>query len=334
MKGLRDIPRSVLDLAPIVAGGTAADAFRNSIALVQHAERLGYNRYWVAEHHNIPGVASAATSVVIARLAAATARIRVGAGGVMLSNHAPLAIAEQFGTLESMFPGRIDLGLGRAPGGDQPTARALRRDHPRPGEEFPQLLTELRGYFSEPAPGQHVRAVPGAGLAVPIWLLSSSGFSAGLAGRLGLPFAFAGQFAPQAMLASFESYREAFRPGGMLPEPYAMAGANVIAADTDREARRLATSQQQSFLNMVRGRPAPLLPPVDSMEGLWSPAEEAAVAANLGASIIGGPETVRRGLESLLAATQADEIMVHAMIHEPAARLRSYEIVAGVWESR
>ncbi len=328
MKTLNTIPLSVLDLAPIVAGGSAAEAFRNSVALVQRAEELGYHRYWVAEHHNIPGVASAATSVVIGRLAAATSTIRVGAGGIMLSNHAPLVIAEQFGTLESMFPGRIDLGLGRAPGGDQPTARALRRDHPRGGEEFPQLLEELRGYFLPAKAGQVVKAVPGAGLDVPIWLLSSSGFSAELAGRLGLPFAFAGQFSPQAMVASCELYRSVFRPSGALLEPYVMVGVNIIAADTDNEARRLATSHQQAFLNMVRGKPSQLLPPVDTMDGRWSPAEEAAVADHLSASIIGGPETVSRGLADLGARTQADEIMINAMIFDPAARLHSYEIVA------
>lgn len=333
MKKLREIPRSVLDLAPIVQGGTAAGAFRASIELARKAEALGYHRYWVAEHHNIPGVASAATAVVIGRLAAETKRMRLGAGGIMLSNHAPLVIAEQFGTLESMFPGRIDLGLGRAPGGDQPTARALRREHPRPGEEFPELLAELRGYFREPTPGQAIKAVPGAGLDVPIWLLSSSGFSAELAGLLGLPFAFAGQFAPQAMVGSFELYRRAFRPAGVLLEPCAMAGVNVIAADTDAEARRLATSHQQAFLNMVRGRPAKLPPPVDTMDGRWSDAEAAAVEGNLGASIVGGPDTVRRGLEALLADTGADEIMVNAMIFDPAARQRSYEIVADVWEA-
>lgn len=331
MKTLRDTPRSVLDLAPIVAGSTAAEAFNNSIALVKKAEALGFHRYWVAEHHNIPGVASAATSVVIGRLAAETKKIRVGSGGIMLSNHAPLVIAEQFGTLEAMFPGRIDLGLGRAPGGDQPTSRALRRDHPRPGEEFPQLLAELRGYFRAAVQGQVIRAIPGAGMDIPIWLLSSSGFSAELAGVLGLPFAYAGQFSPQAMDASFELYRQSFQPSGALLEPYAMVGVNVIAADTDEEAKRLATSHQQAFLNMVRGKPSQLPPPVDSMDGRWSAPEEAAVAGNLSASITGGPETVRRGLEALLARTQADEIMVNAMIFDQAARLRSYEIVADGW---
>jgi luciferase family oxidoreductase group 1 len=328
---LKDIPRSVLDLSPVVAGGTPAGAFRDSLALARHAEKLGYHRYWVAEHHNMVGIASAATSVVIGHLAAGTERIRVGAGGIMLANHAPLVIAEQFGTLESLFPGRIDLGLGRAPGGDQAAARALRRTLGTSGDDFPQLLEELRGYFQSSRPGQAVKAVPGEGLDVPIWLLSSSGFSAELAGVLGLPFAFAGQFAPQAMEASCDLYRRVFRPSGALLEPYVMVGVNVIAADNDGEARRLATSHQQAFLNMIRGRPGRLPPPVDSMDGRWSPAEEAAVAGNLSASIIGGPETVRRGLDDLLARTQANEIIMNAMVFDQAARLKSYEITAGLW---
>ena len=334
MAQLKNIPRSVLDLSPVVAGSTPGEALRRSLELARHAEKLGYHRYWVAEHHNMVGIASAATSVVIGYIAAGTERIRVGSGGIMLPNHAPLVIAEQFGTLEALFPGRIDLGLGRAPGGDPAAARALRRTLGTGGEDFPQLLEELRGYFQKARPGQPVRAVPGEGLNVPIWLLSSSGFSAELAGVLGLPFAFAGQFSPQAMEASFALYRQAFRPSGALLEPYAMVGVNVIAADTDAEARRLATSHQQAFLNMIRGRPGQLPPPLDSMDGHWSPGEEAAVAGNLSASIIGGPETVRRGLEELLARTQADEVMINAMIFDPAARLRSYEIVAEAWGSK
>ncbi|MFA6963017.1 MAG: LLM class flavin-dependent oxidoreductase [Opitutaceae bacterium] len=328
---LKDIPRSVLDLSPVLAGGTPGGALRDSLALARHAEKLGYHRYWVAEHHNITGIASAATSVVIGHLAAGTERIRVGAGGIMLANHAPLVIAEQFGTLESLFPGRIDLGLGRAPGGDQAAARALRRTLGTSGEDFPQLLEELRGYFKVSRPGQAVRAVPGEGLNVPIWLLSSSGFSAELAGLLGLPFAFAGQFAPQSMVASCELYRRVFRPSGSLLEPYVMVGVNVVAADNDEAARRLATSHQQAFLNLIRGQPGRLPPPVDEMAGHWSPAEEAAVAGNLSASIIGGPETVRRGLDDLLARTQANEIIMNAMIFDQSARLKSYEIIAGVW---
>ncbi len=331
MTQLKDIPRSVLDLSPVVAGGTPGGALRDSLALARHVEKLGYHRYWVAEHHNMVGIASAATSVVIGHIAAGTERIRVGSGGIMLANHAPLVIAEQFGTLESLFPGRIDLGLGRAPGGDQAAARALRRTLGTSGDDFPELLNELRGYFQPARPGQAVRAVPGAGLDVPIWLLSSSGFSAQLAGVLGLPFAFAGQFSPQAMVASCELYRNSFQPSGVLLEPYVMVGINVIAADTDAEARRLATSHQQAFLNLVRGRPGQLPPPVESMDGHWSPEEAAAVAGNLSASITGGPETVRRGLEGLLAKTGADEIIINAMIFDPIARMRSYEIVADVW---
>jgi luciferase family oxidoreductase group 1 len=331
MAKLKDIPRSVLDLSPVVAGGTPGEALRDSLALARHVEKLGYHRYWVAEHHNMAGIASAATAVVIGHIAAGTDRIRVGSGGIMLANHAPLVIAEQFGTLESLFPGRIDLGLGRAPGGDQAAARALRRTLGTTGEDFPQLLEELRGYFKESRPGQPVRAVPGEGLNVPIWLLSSSGFSAELAGVLGLPFAFAGQFSPQAMVASCDLYRRVFRPSGALLKPYVMVGVNVIAADTDEEAKRLATSHQQAFLNLIRGQPGRLPPPLESMDGHWSREEAAAVAGNLSASIVGGPATVRRGLEALLAKTGADEIIINAMIFDQVARIRSYEIVADVW---
>jgi luciferase family oxidoreductase group 1 len=331
MAQLKDIPRSVLDLSPVVAGGTPGEALRDSLALARHVEKLGYHRYWVAEHHNMAGIASAATAVVIGHIAAGTDRIRVGSGGIMLANHAPLVIAEQFGTLESLFPGRIDLGLGRAPGGDQAAARALRRTLGTTGEDFPQLLEELRGYFKESRPGQPVRAVPGEGLNVPIWLLSSSGFSAELAGVLGLPFAFAGQFSPQAMVQSCDLYRRVFRPSGALLKPYVMVGVNVIAADTDEEAKRLAISHQQAFLNLIRGQPGRLPPPVESMDGHWSREEAAAVAGNLSASIVGGPETVRRGLEALLAKTGADEIIINAMIFDQVARIRSSEIVADVW---
>jgi luciferase family oxidoreductase group 1 len=331
MAKLKDIPRSVLDLSPVVAGGTPGEALRDSLALARHVEKLGYHRYWVAEHHNMAGIASAATAVVIGHIAAGTDRIRVGSGGIMLANHAPLVIAEQFGTLESLFPGRIDLGLGRAPGGDQAAARALRRTLGTTGEDFPQLLEELRGYFKESRPGQPVRAVPGEGLNIPIWLLSSSGFSAELAGVLGLPFAFAGQFSPQAMVASCDLYRRVFRPSGALLKPYVMVGVNVIAANTDEEAKWLATSHQRAFLNLIRGQPGRLPPPLESMDGHWSREEAAAVAGNLSASIVGGPETVRRGLEALLAKTGADEIIINAMIFDQVARIRSYEIVADVW---
>src|SRR3954469_13039879 len=261
------IRHSLLDLSPIVAGSTASQSFRNTLDLAQHAERWGYHRYWLAEHHNIPGIASAATSVVIGYVAGGTSTIRVGAGGIMLPNHAPLVIAEQFGTLESLYLGRIDLGLGRAPGGDQATARALRRYLGSSGDTFPRDLMELMSYFRKAEPGQAVRAVPGEGLDVPIWLLGSSDFSATLAAELGLPFAFASHFAPDYLHAALELYRENFKPSGRLDSPQTMVGVNVIAADTDAEARRLFTSLQQQFLNMVRGRPGQLPPPVDDMDG-------------------------------------------------------------------
>lgn len=331
MKHEGRVPLSVLDLSPIGVGSTAAEALRNSLGLARRAEALGFRRFWVAEHHNMTGIASAATAVVIGHIAGGTKRIRVGSGGIMLPNHAPLVVAEQFGTLAALFPGRIDLGLGRAPGSDQATARALRRQLDTRGEDFPRLLEELRAFLAPAVDGQRVRAVPGAGAEVPIWLLSSSGWSAELAGRLGLPFAFAGQFAPQAMEESFELYRRVFRPSKALAGPYAMVGVNVIAAATDAEARRLATSHQQAFLNLIRGRPGMLPEPVDAMDGRWTPDEAAAVRGMLSAAIVGGPETVRAGLTALAERTGADEIMVNAMIHDHAARLRSYEIVADVW---
>lgn len=332
MTRLSDIPRSVLDLSHITEGGTAAESLRHSLDLARHAEALGYHRYWLAEHHNMTGIASAATAVVIGHIAAGTERIRVGSGGIMLPNHAPLVIAEQFGTLESLFPGRIDLGVGRAPGGDPDAARALRKDLAQRAEDFPRLLEELRGYFRRAVPGQAVRAVPGEGLDVPIWLLSSSGFSAHLAGVLGLPFAFAAQFAPGALEESFALYRGAFRPSAELAKPRAMLGMNIVAADTDEEARRLATSHQQAFLNLVRGRPGPLPPPVDSMDVHWSAAERKAVGDMLSASVIGGPETVRRGVQALVERVRPDEIIVNSAIFDHAARRRSYEIVARVWD--
>ena len=331
MKRAGQIPRSVLDLSFIPEGADAAEALRRSLDLARHAEALGYHRYWVAEHHNMVGIASAATSVVIGHLAAGTKRIRVGSGGIMLPNHAPLAIAEQFGTLESLFPGRIDLGLGRAPGGDAPAARALRRHIEQSGDDFPRLLEELQGYFKVEVPGQAVRAVPGAGLDVPIWLLSSSGFSAQLAGRLGLPFAFAGQFAPRALEESFALYRASFRPSAQLASPYSAIGVNIVAADTDAAARRLATSHQQAFLNLIRGRPGRLPPPVDSLEGEWTPPERVAVQEMLSASVIGGPETVTHGIRNLLTRTGADEVIINAAIFDHAARLRSYALVAELW---
>jgi luciferase family oxidoreductase group 1 len=327
------IPFSVLDLAPITEGGTAALAFQRTLDLARHAERWGYQRYWLAEHHNMPGVASAATAVVIGYVAAGTSRIRVGAGGVMLPNHAPLVIAEQFGTLESLYPGRIDLGLGRAPGTDMLTARALRRTMSSSVDSFPQDVQELQAYLREAAPGQRVRAVPGAGLNVPIWLLGSSLYSAQLAAALGLPFAFAAHFAPDHLLDALQIYRSTFQPSALLDTPYAMAAVNVVAADSDREARRLATSVQQLFLNLQRGRPGPLPSPLDSMEGLWSPAEAASLDHLLTYAIIGGPETVRRGLTVFLAQTKVDELMVTGQIFDHAARLRSFELVAEAREA-
>jgi luciferase family oxidoreductase group 1 len=322
------IPFSVLDLAPIVLGGSAADAFRNTLDLARHAEHWGYRRYWLAEHHNMPGVASAATSVVIGFVAGGTSTIRVGAGGVMLPNHSPLVIAEQFGTLESLYPGRIDLGLGRAPGTDQHTMRALRRGA-LDADTFPDDVMELQAYFREVRAGQAIRAVPGAGLHVPLWLLGSSLFSAQLAAALGLPFAFASHFAPDHLIAALQIYRRQFRSSAALAQPYAMVGLSVIAAENDRDAQRLFTSLQQQFVNLRRGRPGPLNPPVDSLEGFWSPAEKAGVDHALGYAVVGSPDTVRRGLKAMIDRTGADELMVTAQIFDHAARVRSFEIVAG-----
>jgi luciferase family oxidoreductase group 1 len=330
MKKLADVPISVLDLVPIREGGTAPQAFRNAVDLARHAEGWGYRRYWVAEHHNIPGIASAATSVVIGHVAGGTSSIRVGSGGIMLPNHAPLVIAEQFGTLETLYPGRIDLGLGRAPGGDQRTAQALRRNLGSSGDTFPRDLMELQAYFRPAAPGQAVRAVPGEGLDVPIWLLGSSDFSARLAAELGLPFAFASHFAPDYLFAALEVYRSHFQPSESLEEPRAMVGVNAFAAETDEEAARLFTSLQQAFLNLVRGHPGPIRPPVEGMEGRWSPAERAHVDRMTRVSVVGSPETVRRGLEALVASTGADELIVTGQIFDHEARLRSFEIVAEV----
>ena len=293
------IPLSVLDLSPIVAGGDASTAFRNTLSLAQHVERLGFNRFWLAEHHNMPGIASAATSVVIGFVAGGTSRLRVGAGGIMLPNHAPLLIAEQFGTLEALYPGRIDLGLGRAPGTDQRTLRALRRDY-RSAETFPQDVIELLSYFEPAEAGQAVRAVPGAGLKVPVWLLGSSTFSAQLAAKLGLPFAFASHFAPDQLLPALELYRSLFEPSEFLAHPCAMAGVSVVAADSDAEAHRLFTSLQQQFIALQRGRPILLQPPVDDMGAIWTPQEQFTIEHTLRLAIVGGPETVKRGLEGFV----------------------------------
>jgi luciferase family oxidoreductase group 1 len=329
-----DIMLSVLDLCPIPQGGTAADAFRHSLDLARHAEAWGYHRYWVAEHHSIPGVASAATSVVIGQIAAATSHIRVGSGGIMLPNHAPLVIAEQFGTLESCFTGRIDLGLGRAPGGDQLTARALRRGLGSNGETFPQDVQELQGYFRQaPHRGAAPKAVPGEGLDVPIYLLGSSTFSAELAAQMGLPFAFASHFAPDYLPTALNIYRTRFQPSEALSEPHVMVGVNVFAADTDAEAERQFTTLQQLFLNLIRGHPKQMPPPVDSMDGLWNPIEEAHVRRMTQVSVVGGPDRLRAGFEALLAETGADELIATAHIFDHAARLRSFEIAADVFQS-
>jgi len=322
------IPFSVLDLSPIMQGATAADSFRNTLDLARHAERWGYKRYWLAEHHNMPGIASAATAVVIAHVAAGTSTIRVGSGGVMLPNHAPLVVAEQFGTLESLYPGRIDLGLGRAPGTDMMTARALRRDMTDSGDRFPQDVVELQMYFEEPEPNQRIRAVPGAGLKVPLWLLGSSLFSAQLAAMLGLPFAFASHFAPDMLMDALAIYRARFEPSATLDKPYAMVAVNLFAADTEAEARRIYSSAQQQFASLRRGTPGKLPPPVDDIEAWWSePAEKMMVERALGTmAAVGTPDQVAAKLSEVIRATQADELILAGQIYDHAARLRSFQI--------
>lgn len=324
---------SMLDLVPVCEDGTPTEALQHSLEAVRLAEQLGYRRYWVAEHHNLPGIASAATAVVIGHLAAGTKTIRVGSGGIMLPNHAPLIIAEQFGTLAALFPGRIDLGLGRAPGTDQVTARALRRGLADSADTFPQDVVELRNYFRATRPGQAVQAVPGAGRDVPIWLLGSSLFSARLAARLGLPFAFASHFAPDLLGEALDLYRGEFRPSLAHERPCAMAAIGVYAADSDREAQRLFTSQQQAFLHLRRGAPGLLPPPVDDISEIWSPAEAEMIDRAFSESVVGSPETVRRGITDFLRRTQVDELMITAAIYDQAARLRSLELVAKVRDS-
>jgi len=323
------VPLSILDLAPIVEGATAADALRNSLDLARHAERLGYTRYWVAEHHNMKGIASAATSVVIGHLAGGTSKIRVGAGGIMLPNHSPLVIAEQFGTLEALYPGRIDLGLGRAPGTDQLTVRALRRDFAS-AEEFPQDVLELQALFGPVEEGQRIVAVPGADSRVPLWILGSSLYGAQLAAMLGLPYAFASHFAPNDLLPALSAYRGGFQPSAQQGKPYAMAGIHVYAADTDAGAKRLFTSAQQQFTNMVRNRRGKLQPPIDDIDSYWTPPEKAQASAMLKYALAGSRETIRRGLEDFVAATGVEELMVVSAIYDHAARTRSYEILAEV----
>ena len=325
-------PFSILDLCPIVEGSDAAQALRNTLDLARHAEGWGYHRYWVAEHHNMDGVASSATAVLVGHIAGGTQKIRVGSGGVMLPNHAPLVIAEQFGTLATLYPGRIDLGLGRAPGTDRLTAHALRRNLAGGAEDsFPQDVMELRAYLSDGEPDQPVRAIPGIGTHVPVWLLGSSLYSAQLAAYLGLPFAFASHFAPDALLQALEVYRAGFRPSVDWPAPHVMVGVNVIAADTDEEAEGLFTSAQQRFLGMQRGRRGPLPKPIEpaELESMWTPQEKAGVQRMLAASAVGSPQTVRQRLEAILEQTAADELIVASAIHDHTARLRSYELLAG-----
>jgi luciferase family oxidoreductase group 1 len=316
-------PLSVLDLAPIVQGGDASQAFRASLDLAQHAERWGYRRYWLAEHHGMPGIASAATSIVISHVAAGTSKIRVGAGGIMLPNHAPLIIAEQFGTLDALYPGRIDLGVGRAPGTDQRTSRALRRSLQGDVDDFPQDVIELMNYFREPEPGQ-VIAVPGVGAEIKVWILGSSLYGAQLAAALGLPFAFASHFAPAQLDRALELYREKFRPSHQLAKPYAMAGFNIIAADTDDEARYLSSSLEQAVVNLRSGRPGKLPPPKRGLQ--WDDAEQMMLDQFLTCSAVGSPKTVREKLNAFAARTGADEIIVAGQVFDHAARLRSYEL--------
>ena len=318
---------SVLDLAPVVQGATPADALRRSLDLARHVETWGYKRFWLAEHHNMVGIASAATAVVIGYVAGGTRTIRVGAGGIMLPNHAPLIIAEQFGTLESLYPGRVDLGLGRAPGTDQLTLRALRRN-PSSADTFPQDVLELQGFFAPLRPGQAVQAVPGTGLDVPLWILGSSLFGAQLAGMLGLPFAFASHFAPDALMNALEIYRATFKPSQQLERPHAMVGVNVIAADSDAEARWLFTSLQQRFTDMVRGTRGQLKPPIDDIEAYWSPDEKSHASRMLACSFVGSRSTVRQELEAFIEKTEADEVIVASAIYDHAARLRSYDLLA------
>ncbi len=320
---------SILDLVRVRVDTDARDALDNARDLAAHAEKWGYRRFWVAEHHNMPGIASAATSVVIGHIAAGTRTIRVGAGGIMLPNHAPMVIAEQFGTLARLFPGRIDLGLGRAPGTDQTTLRALRRSY-ADAERFPQDVLELQAYFQPVQPGQTLQAVPAAGTDVPLWILGSSTFGAYLAAQLGLPYAFASHFAPDQLMDALAVYRERFKPSAVLDKPYAMAGINVIAAESDAEARRLATTQQMSFTNIFRGARGLSQPPIDDIETYWSPMEKAQAMRMLARTVVGGPATVREGLSAFIAETGVDEVMVVSDIYDPILRLRSFEIIAGL----
>ncbi len=323
------VPLSILDLSPIIEGSDAAQSFRNSLSLAQHGEKLGFQRYWLAEHHGMPGIASAATAVLLAYIGAGTSTIRIGAGGVMLPNHSPLVIAEQFGTLESLYPGRIDLGLGRAPGSDQRTAQALRRDLQSDSDQFPQDVVELMDFMSK-SPRQPVMAVPGRGLEVPVWILGSSTFGAQLAAHLGLPYAFASHFAPQQLMQAIRIYRETFKPSAQLAKPYVMLGFNVFAAQTDEEAAFKATSWQQAFVNLRSGRPGRLPPPVAGYREKVGPAENALLDSVLSCSAVGSPETVRVKLQEFVQRTGADELMITSQVFDHASRLKSYEILAGL----
>jgi len=330
MRTLAQTAFSMLDLVPVRMGGTVAQALHNALDLAQHVERLGFTRYWLAEHHNMDGIASSATAVLIGHVAGGTSRIRVGSGGIMLPNHAPLVVAEAFGTLATLYPDRIDLGLGRAPGTDPQTMRALRRDRPETADDFPRQVLELQALLAPPVPGQRLIAMPGAGTEVPIWLLGSSLFSAQLAGQMGLPYAFASHFAPRFLMDAIRMYRAQFRPSAVLSKPYVAMGVPVIAAPDDAEARYLATTTYQRILALVRGERLAQRPPVPSMDGLWNEQERAAVEAFLGVAVVGGPDTVRQGLEHLLDATQVDEFIFVSDLYDHAHRLRSLEIVNSV----
>ncbi|KAA5546493.1 LLM class flavin-dependent oxidoreductase [Adhaeribacter rhizoryzae] len=333
-KQLADIPVSVLDLVPILEGKTAVDSFQNSLDLAQHAEKFGYKRYWLAEHHNMPGIASSATSVLIGFIAGGTSTIRVGSGGIMLPNHAPLVVAEQFGTLASLYPNRIDLGLGRAPGTDQLTAMALRRDLKNAGNDFPEHVAELRTYLSAENNTSPVRAVPGEGLNIPVWLLGSSTFGAQLAGILGLPYAFASHFAPTYLQAALQVYRESFIPSETLLEPYAMACVNAVVADSDEEARYLASSLYASFLNVIRGKSKMLQPPIADLDQIWDASEAYSVNQMLRYSFIGSPATVKEKMQTFLNNTQVDELMISSHIYDHAARVHSYELITALQQQK
>ena len=323
------IPLSILELGRVRQGSDRRAALDDARTLAQHAARWGYRRIWVAEHHNFPSVTTAATSLVVAHIAAGTSTIRVGAGGIMLPNHAPYVIAEQFGTLETLFPGRIDLGLGRAPGTDQLTVRALRRD-PLSAERFPQDVLELQAFLAPAVPGQRIEAIPGSGTEVPLWILGSSLTGAQLAADLGLPFGFASHFAPQALDAALRIYRTRFQPSRQQATPYALVGVNIIAAETDQEARHLATSQKMAFVDIVRGTRQPTQPPIDDIDSYWTPAEKVQASTRLACSVIGGPDTVRSGIAALKDRTDADELMIVSDMFDFAKRLRSFEIIADV----